>query len=52
MDELIQKIVMEDSTFSESTFKAKADNIFIQLYTAVMKKKLRKSKTFFIRRGI
>ena len=32
MDELIQKIVMEDSTFSESTFKAKADNI---LYSCI-----------------
>ena len=46
MDELIQKIVMEDSTFSESTFKAKADNIFIQLYTAVMKKNLERVKHF------
>lgn len=46
MQELIEKILKEDKDFSESKFKAKADNIFIQIYTAVMKKDLTKVKHF------
>lgn len=46
MEDLIQKIVAEDKEFSESKFKAKADNIFIQVYTAVMKKDLTRVKHF------
>lgn len=46
MEDLIQKIVKEDNDFSEAKFKAKADNIFIQIYTAVMKKNLERVKHF------
>lgn len=46
MEDLIPKIVTEDKDFSESKFKAKADNIFIQVYTAVMKKDLTRVKHF------
>ncbi len=46
MEDLIQKIITEDKDFSESKFKAKADNIFIQVYTAVMKKDLTRVKHF------
>lgn len=46
MQELMEKILREDKDFSESKFKAKADNIFIQIYTAVMKKDLTRVKHF------
>lgn len=46
MQELIEKILKEDKDFSEAKFKAKADNIFIQLYTAVMKQDLIRVKHF------
>ncbi len=46
MQDLIDKILREDKDFSESKFKAKADNIFIQVYTAVMKKDLTRVKHF------
>ncbi len=39
-------LMMEDKDFSEAKFKAKVDNIFIQLYTAVMKQDLEKVKHF------
>lgn len=39
-------LIEEDKDFSEATFKAKADNIFIQLYTAVMKQDLERVKHF------
>lgn len=43
---IFDNIVKEDKTFSEAAFKAKADNIFIQLYTAVMKQDLQRVKHF------
>lgn len=46
MQDLIEKILREDKDFSEAKFKAKADNIFIQVYTAVMKKDLTRVKHF------
>lgn len=46
MQELIAKILKEDKDFSEAKFKAKADNIFIQLYTAVMKQDLTRIRHF------
>ena len=39
-------LVQEDKDFSEASFKAKVDNIFIQLYTAVMKQDLQRVKHF------
>lgn len=43
---IFDNIVSEDKNFSEAAFKAKADNIFIQLYTAVMKQDLQRVKHF------
>ena len=41
---IFDNLVKEDKDFSEASFKAKADNIFIQLYTAVMKQDLKRVK--------
>ena len=41
-----ENLVQEDKNFSEVAFKAKVDNIFIQLYTAVMKQNLERVKHF------
>lgn len=41
---IFENLVKEDKSFSEATFKAKADNIFIQLYTSVMKQDLKRVK--------
>ena len=46
MQELLQNLLKEDKDFTEAKFKAKADNIFIQLYTAVMKQDLTRVKHF------
>lgn len=43
---IYDNIVKEDKEFSEGAFKAKVDNIFIQLYTAVMKQDLQRVKHF------
>lgn len=43
---ILDNLVQEDKEFSEAAFKAKADNIFIQLYTAVMKQDLQRVKHF------
>ena len=43
---ILDNLVQEDKDFSEAAFKAKADNIFIQLYTAVMKQDLQRVKHF------
>lgn len=43
---VLQNLIKEDKNFSEAKFKAKADNVFIQLYTAVMKQDLQKVKHF------
>lgn len=44
--ENLSKLIEEDQTFSESAFKAKVDNIFIQVYIAVMKQDLKKVQHF------
>ena len=46
MEELIQKIVEEDKDFTEAKFRAKADNMYIQIFTAVMKQDLMRVKHF------
>ena len=43
---IFDNLVQEDKKFSEASFKAKADNIFIQLYTDVMKQDLQRVKHF------
>lgn len=43
---VLQNLINEDKNFSEAKFKAKVDNIFIQLYAAVMKQDLQKVKHF------
>lgn len=43
---VLQNLVQEDKTFSEAKFKAKVDNVFIQLYAAVIKQDLQKVKHF------
>jgi len=43
---VLQNLILEDKNFSEAKFKAKVDNIFIQLYAAVMKQDLHKVKHF------
>lgn len=43
---ILEKLVEEDKDFAEAKFRAKVDNIFIQLYTAVMKQDLTKVKHF------
>ena len=43
---ILDNLVQEDKDFSEASFKAKVDNIFIQLYTAVMKQDLQRVKHF------
>lgn len=43
---IFDNLVAEDKEFSQASFKAKADNIFIQLYTAVMKQDLQRVKHF------
>ena len=44
--EILNKLVEEDKDFAEAKFKAKVDNMFIQLYTAVMKQDLTRVKHF------
>lgn len=44
--DILKKLVQEDPNFAEAKFRAKVDNIFIQLYTAVMKQDLTKIKHF------
>ena len=46
MQEILNHLLMEDKDFSEAKFRAKVDNIYIQLYTAVMKQDLQKVKHF------
>ena len=43
---VLENLIKEDKNFSEAKFKAKVDNIFIQLYMAVMKQDLQKVKHF------
>lgn len=44
--EVLQNLLIEDNTFSEAKFKSKVDNVFIKLYTSVMKQDLEKVKHF------
>lgn len=46
MSEVLEHLLIEDKNFSEAKFKAKVDNVFIQLYTAVMKQDLQKVRHF------
>ncbi len=46
MSDVLNHLLIEDRNFSEAKFKAKVDNVFIQLYTAVMKQDLQKVKHF------
>ena len=46
MEELIRKIVEEDKDFTEAKFRAKADNMYIQIFTAIMKQDLMRVKHF------
>ena len=46
MSEVLENLIKEDNSFSEAKFRAKVDNIFIQLYTGVMKQDLEKVKHF------
>ena len=40
MSDVLDNLIREDSTFSEAKFKSKVDNVFIKLYTGVMKQDL------------
>ena len=46
MEELLNKIIIEDKDFTEAKFKTKADNIYIQIFTAIMKQDLERIKHF------
>jgi len=49
MNEMLEKILEEDKDFTEAKFKAKVDNMYIQIFTAIMKQDLIRVKHFFIR---
>ena len=44
--DIINKLIQEDKQFSEAEFKSKVDNIYIHLYTSVMRQDLEKIKHF------
>lgn len=46
MEEILEKIVIEDKDFTEAKFKTKVDNMYIQTFTAVMKQDLIRVKHF------
>lgn len=46
MSEVLDNLIREDSTFSEAKFKSKVDNVFIKLYTGVMKQDLENIRHF------
>lgn len=46
MSEVLDNLIREDSTFSEAKFKAKVDNVYIKLYTGVMKQDLENIRHF------
>ena len=46
MSDVLDNLIREDSTFSEAKFKSKVDNVFIKLYTGVMKQDLENIKHF------
>lgn len=43
---VLENLILEDRSFSEAKFKAKVDNVFIQLYAGVMKQDLQKVRHF------
>ena len=46
MSEVLENLIKEDNTFSEAKFKAKVDNVYIKLYTGVMKQDLENIRHF------
>lgn len=46
MSEVLDNLIREDNTFSEAKFKAKVDNVYIKLYTGVMKQDLETIRHF------
>lgn len=46
MNEMLEKILEEDKDFTEAKFKAKVDNMYIQIFTAIMKQDLIRVKHF------
>ena len=46
MSEVLDNLIREDNTFSEAKFKAKVDNVYIKLYTGVMKQDLENIRHF------
>lgn len=46
MSEVLDNLIREDNTFSEAKFKAKVDNVYIKLYTGVMKQNLESIRHF------
>lgn len=46
MNETLQRLLEEDKDFAEARFKAKVDNIFIQLYCSIMRQDLSRVEHF------
>ena len=46
MSEVLDNLIREDSSFSEAKFRSKVDNVFIKLYTGVMKQDLENIRHF------
>lgn len=46
MSDVLENLIREDNTFSEAKFKAKVDNVYIKLYTGVMKQDLENIRHF------
>lgn len=46
MEDILNKIIDEDKDFTEAKFKTKVDNIYIQIFTAIMKQDLSRIKHF------
>ena len=46
MSDTLDNLIREDNTFSEAKFKSKVDNVFIKLYTGVMKQDLENIRHF------
>ena len=46
MSEVLNNLINEDKEFSEAKFKAKVDNVYIKLYTGVMKQNLENIRHF------
>ena len=46
MKEVLNNLIKEDKEFSEAKFKAKVDNVYIKLYTGVMKQNIENIRHF------